>query len=169
MKQATGPRHSWVTVAKSLLLLVVASSVLPAQSSRADSGTVVATVQRLFDAMARRDTVALRDVLLPGARFVAIRGDTVGAVPRVQSDSAFLRAISRADKLLERMWSPVVQVHGPLATVWAPYDFHIDGQRSHCGVDTFTLVRSGATWKISDIAYTVERSGCAPSPLGPPR
>ena len=50
----------------------------------------------------------------------------------------------------------------------APYDFHRDGEFSHCGVDAFTLVRTESGWKISGGVYTVETEGCAPSPLGPP-
>jgi hypothetical protein len=67
------------------------------------------------------------------------------------------------------MWTPAVHVHGAIAVVWAPYDFHIDGKFSHCGVDTFSLVRTATGWQISGISYTVEPTGCAASPLGPPR
>ena len=52
--------------------------------------------------------------------------------------------------------------------VWAPYDFHVNGAFSHCGVDVFSLVRTAEGWRIAAVAYTVEREGCAPSPLGPP-
>jgi hypothetical protein len=51
--------------------------------------------------------------------------------------------------------------------VHAPYDFHIDGKFSHCGTDVFTLVRAKGEWRIVSIVYTVQRTGCAPSPLGP--
>jgi SAM-dependent methyltransferase len=72
------------------------------------------------------------------------------------------------ERLLERMWQPVVHVEGPLATLWAPYDFHVDGKRSHCGVDAVTLLRGDAGWRVAGITYTVQRADCAPSPLGPP-
>ena len=66
------------------------------------------------------------------------------------------------------MWAPVVQVQGRIASVWTPYDFHIDGRFSHCGIDTITLLRTDAGWRIAGLLYTVQRTGCAPSPLGPP-
>jgi hypothetical protein len=65
------------------------------------------------------------------------------------------------------MWNPEVRVHGPIASVWTAYDFWVDGKFSHCGVDVFDLVKTAEGWKISGGAYTVERTGCAPSPLGP--
>ena len=135
-----------------------------------DRAAVVVVVQRLFDAMARRDTIAARALLLPGASFVSIRGDTAGARPRTQSDTSFLRMLATGrEALLERMWQPVVHVDGPVASVWTPYDFHTDGKWSHCGVDAVSLVRTAAGWRVTSIAYTVNRRDCAPSPLGPPR
>jgi hypothetical protein len=71
------------------------------------------------------------------------------------------------DTFVERMWEPVVQVHGPIATLWAPYDIHRNRQFVHCGVDAFTLIRTTTGWKIATVVYTAEPTGCAPSPLGP--
>ncbi len=39
----------------------------------------------------------------------------------------------------ERYWSPTVLIRGPMALVWAPYEFQIDGKISHCGIDAFVL------------------------------
>ena len=66
------------------------------------------------------------------------------------------------------MWQPQVRVHKDIAAVWAPYDFWLDGTFSHCGIDSFELVRTPSGWKLTGGIYTVEREGCAPSPLGPP-
>jgi len=152
----------------SLLPLLAAGRALGAQPARDDSA-VVATVQRLFDAMARRDTAALRTLLVPGTRFASLPADRAVAAPRVQGDSAFLRTFAAGtERLLERMWQPVVHVEGPLATLWAPYDFHVDGKFSHCGVDAVTLLRGDGGWRVAGITYTLQRTDCAPSPLGPP-
>ena len=45
-------------------------------------------------------------------------------------------------------------------------DFHLDGKFTHCGTDIFTLVKTADGWKISGGIYTVEPTGCEPSPLG---
>lgn len=131
---------------------------------------VVAVVQRLFDAMAARDTASARALLLPGSQFVSARGDTTIVRPRVQDDTSFLRMLATTkDRLLERFWQPTVMVDGSIATVWAPYDFHVNGAWSHCGIDVVTLLKVGEAWQVTGITYTVQRRGCAPSPLGPPR
>jgi ketosteroid isomerase-like protein len=141
------------------------------QAAPADTTSPVAVVQRLFDAMARGDSATLRALLVPGMHFVALSADAAApAAPRMQADTTFIQSLGRQrQRLLERMWEPVVRVQGSIATVWAPYDFHIDGKFSHCGVDTATLLRTARGWQIATLAYTVQRTGCAPSPLGPPR
>jgi hypothetical protein len=73
------------------------------------------------------------------------------------------------ERLLERMWNPEVKVHGGIATLWAPYDFYRDGKFSHCGIDAFDLVRTAAGWQIVGATFTIERTNCPPSPLGPPK
>jgi hypothetical protein len=158
-----------------LLTFALTRSVGAQGAAASDSAAVVAVVQRLFDAMARRDTTAARALLLPGSQFISIRSAAPGAgsspaMPRRQADTTFLRSLAAGrERLLERFWAPVVHVHGPLATVWTPYDFHTDGKFSHCGIDSFNLLRTPAGWQIAGIVYTVESTGCAPSPLGAPR
>jgi hypothetical protein len=66
----------------------------------------------------------------------------------------------------ERIWNPDVRIHGLIATVWAAYDFWIDGKLSHCGVDAFDLIKTPEGWRIAGGVYTVETQ-CSPSPLGP--
>jgi hypothetical protein len=151
------------------LLTLATTSPLRAQAP-SDTAAVLATAQRLFDAMAQRDTAAARAVLGNGMRFSALRSDTSALPARAQADTSFLRSLANGQQhFLERMWSPVVKLQGPIATVWTPYDFHIDGKWSHCGIDTFTLLRTDAGWQIVALAYTVQRRDCPASPLGPPK
>ena len=152
------------------LIGLLAAGSLSAQTA-SDSSSAISTVQHLFDAMKAGDTAALRGLLLPGTRFVAMPADqATNPTPRTQTDSAFIQLFAaRRQQLLERMWQPVVHIQGPIATVWAPYDFHIDGTFSHCGIDTATLIKTARGWQIAALVYTTQRTGCAPSPLGPPK
>ena len=141
---------------------------LVAAQDDAEAGAVAA-VQALFDAMAARDGDAIRDLLTEGAVFTATAETAEGVVVRESTGAEFAASIGQpGPALLERMWDPHVMVQGPIAVVWTPYDFHVDGQFSHCGIDAVSLVQPGDGWKISSIAYTRETTGCEPSPLGPP-
>jgi hypothetical protein len=161
-------------IVRTILAAAITAGLPTAAAAQAaaapDSAAVLAVVQRLFDAMAKRDTAAARALLLPGSRLVSLRTASPATQPRQQTDTAFLRSLATGtDQLLERMWNPVVSIHGSLANVWAPYDFHIGGRFSHCGVDNFVLVRNANGWQLASVTYTVETAGCAPSPLGPPK
>ena len=160
---------TWAVLAAAITAAVPTAARAQAVAT-SDTAAVLAVVQRLFDAMAKRDTAAARTLLLPGSRLISLRTASPAAQPRQQTDTAFLRSLATgSERLLERMWNPVVSIHGSLANVWTPYDFHIDGRFSHCGVDNFVLVRNANAWQLASVTYTVETAGCAPSPLGPPK
>lgn len=163
-----------ITSVVSAALLLVAAPTLRAQGAAGTPATgpvrdsVVAIVQEFFGAMEAGDSVrAGRTVHPQGTVFaVQVRGDS--ARMNVSAISGFPASVATSKtRLLERMWDPTVLLRGPVAVLWAAYDFHIDGKFSHCGVDSFTLTRTALGWRIVSIAYTVERTGCAPSPLGP--
>ena len=68
---------------------------------------------------------------------------------------------------LER-WTaePTILIRGPIAVIWGEYEFWIDGEFSHCGVDSADLVRINGEWKVANFMWTVEKKNCptAPSP-----
>jgi Putative lumazine-binding len=147
-----------------LILFLVAAQPAPKPEDR-----VLATVQQFFDSMAARDVEKAREVLVPEGRFFNIR-DEGGEVLRGFSNQEYLDGLaSRKEEVLERMWEPEVRIEGGIGSVWTRYDFHRDGAFSHCGVDSFDLVRVDGRWRIAGGIYTVERENCPESPLGPPR
>lgn len=127
-------------------------------------------VQGLLDVIARRDTAAVADFLLPGARLVSLSTGEGEVQIQIRSRQDFARSLAGSEAhFLERMWDAEVRIDGPLAMVWAPYDFHVDGEFSHCGVDLFDLVHTGEGWRIVSVTYTRHPpGGCEYSPLGRP-
>lgn len=163
---------------RSLLFLVSITMTLScsynpsvADRERTDEeAAVLATVQRFFETMTSRDAAGARAVLDPDGDFVSVRWNDDGErVVRRTSLSDYLEGLEgETATYLERMWEADVRVHGPIAVVWTPYDFYIDGEFSHCGIDAFQLLRTEAGWIITGGTYTVERTGCRDSPLGRP-
>lgn len=62
--------------------------------------------------------------------------------------------------LRERYWSPTVMIRGGIAVVWAPYEFWVNGETTHCGVDVFDFVKVDGTWRVSNSMWTVEPEAC---------
>jgi len=147
--------------------LVGSAAILHAQPAPAERDAVLKTVQAFFDTMTAADVEGARNVLQPQGRFHAMRmRDGKPDVREFSNEEYFADLKASKQKMRERIWNPEVRVHGSIATVWAPYDFWIDGKFSHCGVDAFDLIKTPDGWKIAGGVYTLE-STCTPSPLGP--
>jgi hypothetical protein len=161
--QGTGRRAIGALIATVLL-----AAPAHGQAPTPDERDVVAVVQKFFDAMATCDAAGARAISMPEGRLYRL---VVGAEATVRGSTfdEFNANLAKCErKLLERMWQPQVRVHKGIATLWAPYDFWLDGKFSHCGVDSFELVKTAEGWKLTGGTYTIEREGCAPSPLGAP-
>ncbi len=152
-------------------LLTLSGQAAPAQTLAAaasDRDQVLAAVQGFFDAMATRNPDLARRVMLPEGQFITTSEPPGANGPRASSIKAFIDSLAAGSGvLLERMWNPDVRIAGSIAVVTTPYDFHRDGKFTHCGTDIFTLVKTTDGWKISGGSYSIQRTGCAPSPLGP--
>ena len=153
-----------LTLTTSVLVALFGSATAIAQAATSsEEKAVLATVQRMFDAMRTKDTAAFRDIFAPSATLVGMRtrpnGEQVVQVLTWERFGAFMAGDARGP-WIERAWSPEVRVRGTLATVWAEYDFHFGQTPSHCGVDAVQLLRTPTGWKIVSIADTYEPTGC---------
>jgi hypothetical protein len=145
------------------LALVVSATTTRAQSSDAEKAKIVATVQKVFDAMRTRDTSLLTQAFDSSARLVGV--NTRGAAPTVSltAPAQFGAAIAKApagDVWNERIFDPEVRVDGDLAQVWAYYTFHRNATFTHCGIDAFMLRKVGENWKITQLADSRRTQGC---------
>ncbi|HEU4670055.1 MAG TPA: nuclear transport factor 2 family protein [Dyella sp.] len=146
-----------------VLALAVATPAPAAGKAAAERKAVLGVIDQTFAAMSRHDAAAMRGLLVPGAMFAVLGPD--GRV-KMERDEDFLQMLgSRKGDWRERIWSPKVLIGDGLAQVWAPYDFHLDGKFSHCGIDSFALVKDGSgQWRISGITYNVQIDGCPTDP-----
>lgn len=130
---------------------------------------VLKIVQAFFDTMTARDVEGARKILQPQGRFHATRmRDGKPEIRAFSNEEYFADLQAAKTRMQERIWNPEVRIRGTIATVWAPYDFWIDGKLSHCGIDAFDLIKTEEGWKLAGGVYTLE-SQCEPSPLGPPK
>ena len=150
---------------RSILLLLICTGLQQLAFAQSASDSVKQVVMDFFSAMKRSDTVGMSAVLSPTVHLEATqsRPDAIPA-PIQESVTNFLSAVARtpAGALDERIQFQSVQVDGPLASVWTPYEFYFNGRYSHCGVNSFQLVRVNDKWLIQYLIDTRRRT-CAPS------
>lgn len=134
-----------------------------------DRDAVAAVIDTFFSAFvsgaaAVRGAELLRQVLLPEAVIVRACGlepvsYTVETFiqPRVE-----LLAAGRLHDFRERAVTTRIDVFGDIAQAWCWYDksWSEDGQAHHeHGMKTIQLIRTGAGWRISALAWDDERPG----------
>lgn len=145
-----------------LAALVMAPS-LAAQSTADEKVAVQSVVTQLFDAMRVRDTAAMRASFHAGARMHSVGARGVTQEP-IDGWVAGVAGAPAGTVLDERLGTPTIHVDGALASVWVDYWFFVGDRFSHCGVDSFILIKQEGRWRISAVADTRRREGCAPAP-----
>lgn len=144
---------------RALALILLGCSCLPAAGTE-DSRAILAAVQTLFNGMAQHDAEMIKSAMTPDAKLVGARSGRPAST--VSRDDFAASIAANKSQLLERIWNPEVLIRGNIAMVWAEYDFHLNGQLNHCGVDTFLMLKTDEGWKATAISYTSETEGCKP-------
>jgi hypothetical protein len=148
-------RSSLTGVALGTFLLGIAARPAPAQATKAE---VVTVVKSMFEALAKGDTAAMRSYFHADGRIIQTGTREGAPFNRVNPLNAFLQSIGGAvaagKKLEERIFDPEVKIDDNLGHVWSRYEFLVDGKQSHCGVDSYHLVRTTGGWKIIEIVDT---------------
>ena len=125
--------------------------------------SVKAIVNKMFEAMRAADAVSLKSVFTETAILQTIGTEKDGSVTiKNEETREFIDFVSKLNKGTadERIIFETIRIDGPLALVWAPYKFFYKGTFSHCGVDSFQLVRVNGGWKIQYLIDTRRKTGC---------
>ncbi|MGG7436912.1 nuclear transport factor 2 family protein [Chryseobacterium arthrosphaerae] len=116
-------------------------------------------IRNLFLAMKNADTALMKSVFTDNAVLQTITKDGT-----VKSDSIqdFITSVSQFPKgdLEEKIEIEAVHTDGNLASVFTPYSFYLKGKFSHCGANSFQLVKQNNEWKIQYIIDTRRKDKC---------
>ena len=132
-------------------------------SSQTVEDSVKTAVNKMFVGMKNADIGLLKSSFADSAILQTIAESKEGnIVVRNEGIAEFIDFVSKqspgaAD---ERITFETIKVDDPLAIAWTPYNFYYNGQFSHCGVNSFQLVRIKGEWKIQYIIDTRRKQGC---------
>ncbi len=143
-----------------LLILTFASVRSLAQSEEA---AVKEVVNRLFDGMRKSDTSMIRSSFSDKPILQTIVKTREGET-RIMTEvvDSFVVSISKPRKeiLDERIVFEKIMIDGDLAIAWTPYQFYFGKTFSHCGVNSFQLVKLKGQWKIQYLIDTRRKQDC---------
>ncbi|HEX6333349.1 MAG TPA: nuclear transport factor 2 family protein [Flavisolibacter sp.] len=147
-----------------LIFTILTLFATTAATAQNEQDAIREVINNLFQGMRKSDTSLIRTSFTPDAILQTVARTRDGNV-RVRSEvlDSFLVAVARPHPAMldERIQFETVKVDGDLAMVWTPYAFFIGDTFSHCGVNSFQLVRIGGNWKIQYLIDTRRKQPCA--------
>ncbi|MFK7814086.1 MAG: nuclear transport factor 2 family protein [Maribacter sp.] len=138
-----------------ILCTIVFSVNCLAQDSEKE---ILNTVNEFFRTMEQKDSLAFNNLFLENAYAYSVRqkGDSIVIRNRIMKASASKSILK--ERLREG--EIIVNINKNIAAVWAPYDFWVNDEHSHCGYEVFTLIKKNKDWKIASLTYSVEKDSC---------
>ncbi|ALR30867.1 hypothetical protein ATE47_10150 [Chryseobacterium sp. IHB B 17019] len=115
-------------------------------------------IRNLFIAMKNADPELLKTTFSDTAILQTITKDGV----KNEEIKDFIASISKYSKgdLDERIVIEAIHTDGNLASVFTPYSFYFKGKFSHCGANSFQLVKQNGEWKIQYLIDTRRKENC---------
>ncbi|SFU17441.1 Putative lumazine-binding [Algoriphagus locisalis] len=121
---------------------------------------VETVVNQFFEALEKQDTVLLKQVAFMEGQIWTVNNTVSPPRHRMRFFTDDLKSLISKNSYLETAKSMDVKIHVGMAMAWVPYEFRLNGEFSHCGVDVFTLVKKEDAWKIVNLSYTIDKEGC---------
>lgn len=141
---------------KIFIVLLFLNSFCFAQKTSEDE--VKESVEKLFTGMKNADTTMIKSVFADNAILQTITKNNTVKTDKVQD---FVNSISKlsTNDADEKIRFEAIHIDGNLASVFTPYEFYFKGKFSHCGANSFQLVKQNDVWKIQYLIDT-RRTNC---------
>lgn len=131
--------------------------------SQSEEEEVKAVIVSLFDGMRAKNAAQVTAAFIPEAIMNTVVAKPEGSEVASNSVADFAKRISTTpaeNQLDERILDYQIKVDGTMASAWTPYRFYVNGNFSHCGVNSFQLVKTADGWKIVYIIDTRRKEPC---------
>ncbi|MCE7994147.1 MAG: nuclear transport factor 2 family protein [Roseivirga sp.] len=144
-----------------LLFLILGAAFSPTYAqAQNEQESVKKTIQTMFDGMRAGDSSMVHSVFIDDVLMQTISANRQGEIGlRTGPLSGFLNSVGTPHDQVwdERILSYEIKIDGAMASVWTPYEFYIGERFSHCGVNSFQLMKGKDGWKIIYLVDTRRR------------
>lgn len=143
-----------------LLIVLIAPNWIFAQ---VHENKIKQTILLFFEGMQKSDTSIINNCLHKTARFQTALLNNKTNITSLENepvDSFLLQVLTikkRNLQIEERITQFDIKVDYPMASVWADYEFYVNGKFSHKGLDAFQLFNENGSWKIIQVCDTRKR------------
>ena len=136
----------------------------PNASNEAIENEVKQVIETFFEGFHKQDSTIIKSTV---ADEIVLQ--TTGRSPegktlfKTEEFSKFLKSIvgiPETVKFEEKLTSFSIQVDRTMANAWVGYEFWLNGEFSHCGINSFQLIDFDGEWKIIYLIDTRGKEGC---------
>jgi hypothetical protein len=146
-----------------LFMFLLTGVTLSAIAQTAEENAIKTTIDRFFTGMRSGDTVMIAGTFSPTAVLQTIVQKKDGSVEvRTEDVGEFISSVGKPHKEIydEHIQYANILIDANLASVWTPYKFYLGKTFSHCGVNSFQLVKINNEWKLQYIIDTRRKEPC---------
>ncbi len=144
----------------SIPIFICSGISLNAQSLELEEQQIMTPIHLLFKGMEKADTALIRKAF---AKNVIMKVVSEKGTKKESLDN-FLNQIASKEpgtpNWIEKIYNTEIRMDGHLAHVWTDYNFYVGDRFSHCGVDSFALIKLDDEWKIVYIKDTRRQENC---------
>lgn len=121
-------------------------------------------IEAFFDGFHKQDSLLIKKTVADHVVLQTTGRNAEGKTQfRNEEFSKFLESIvgiPKTNKFEERLTSFSIQVDRTMANAWVGYEFWLNDEFSHCGINSFQLVNFDGEWKIIYLIDTRGKAGC---------
>jgi hypothetical protein len=132
-----------MTVIVTLLFL---TSQTHANKPEHSSFSILLPINNMFNAMREHNREKFLDQFTEQAILERVNNENNLEASDLYKFSLFIKETPRY--LDEKIFNTKINQSGNLANAWVPFAFYLDGKLSHCGVNSFQLIKQQEVWKI---------------------
>lgn len=148
---------------KSIIVLSLIFSQILFANAQSEENEVEKVIASLFEGMKTKNQDLLESAFLRDAIMQTTIDGPDGATIASNSVKDFINRIATTPDntiLDERILDYQIKIDGKMASAWTPYEFYVNEGFSHCGVNSFQLIKTSDGWKISYVIDTRRKEGC---------
>ena len=147
-----------------LILIISLFTIHFSTYSQIKTSSPKEVIENFFVAFHQQDTVTLGSLVYKDIQLKYI-GKTKEGVIKLNSGTfadflTDLKSIPEDVKFEERLGFYSIEKDNCLASVWMPYEFYLNNELSHCGVNNFQVISTKKGWKIFSIVDTRKKQAC---------
>jgi len=149
---------------KTLLVILLLTFTKTALGQEAEKDTIKSVIETFFKGFHAQDSVLMKSVLADTVVLQTTARNTAGKTlfrtEKIEKLISSITSIPDSVAFEEKLTSWSIKVDRTMANAWVGYEFWLNGQFSHCGINSFQLIDFDGDWKIIYLIDTRGKAGC---------